>query len=430
MRIPPIHGFMIFTSAIVLALIMLGGCYSSSGLTGDGSDDARPETGPDGRDTVDVPPDRPPDHPPDIPPDHWPDSPPEVVDIEPDTGECRLIPATVLAVDFDLEGCWDEDPSATVIIHEVAPFCGYYFEWRHDFEWTDYDLLMINASVFMCSDTWEPCDPGEVNTEYLRVRLPGPGVYEAVVNDMPYSFACLEGECPWMLADLDGFYPTGSRRDRLYGTWEEISFEVIYTTGFCGCSEFEPLRLINPDYMHEGYYTGTLSGQVCYDECCWDCDCIDVEVSEQEIDNIGAAHAYEIILEGSSREIRGLVSDPIANPMSECSVFPLHITAVDGRDYYDLGEPVELLVTVEYESYPSPTCCETHSQIAFDLLPGNRMHLFGFGGECMACYDDSCPPDETRSVEISAFALNIGEHTVIAEDTGEALYRFFVVGED
>ena len=48
----------------------------------------------------------------------------------------------------------------------------------------------------------------------------------------------------------------------------------------------------------------------------------------------------------------------------------------------------------------------------------------------MACYDDSCPPDETRRVEISPFALNLGEHTVMGSDSGEVLYRFFVMGED
>lgn len=61
---------------------------------------------------------------------------------------------------------------------------------------------------------------------------------------------------------------------------------------------------------------------------------------------------------------------------------------------------------------------------------GNEIYLFAYGGNCPACDAVPCPPYDYRTLRISPFALNLGEHTVYDNTTGEALFTFYVTGED
>lgn len=407
----------LFSTIIPVLFVFVAGCYKSVTRTdgntpGDALEDRR----------LDTPPDYP-DLPPDVFPDVYPDVP----------GECRIITPAVLWVEIDMDGCFAPDPHVTAIISEASPYCGEAIQWMHSIEWIDDDVVQIIPSLYMCSETWEFCDPGAITTEHVRIDLPDVGqVFQLLIEGQRYDFACLEHECMWELCYLDEVYPSDHRSNRLYSTRENIDFEVWYTTNVCGCSEFEPLRLVNPDYIDDNYYYGTLSAYVCYDECCWECDCIDTAWSEQSLESRGVPYAYEVVLDGVFKEIRGFIADHIADPASGCDVFPARITEVSSdRAYYDISEPIDFYVTIEFDSYGSDTCCERHTEVAYDVYGGDYgVYVFAFGGNCMECDMAGCPPEEYRTLHIPPSVLGLGEHIVYDSYTREVLYRFYIVGED
>lgn len=404
-------------SIFALVSVLVAGCYASvsrhDGTSQDGTEDYYPDI--------------PVDHPGDL--DVIPDYPTEDLPADMD---CRTIAPTVTYADFNLDGCTSPEPYVTAIVNEVSPFCGVPITWTNDYEWIDELTVLINPTLYMCSDTWQYCDPGAVNTAYVDIYVPARGTtYTAIVGGIYYNFMCQEQECPFTQAYLTNVYPADYRPYRLWGTTEDIMYEVSYTTGACGCSTFEPLVMSNLETMDSTYYYGTLSAQICYDYCCWTCDCIDEGWSEQLIRNPGNSITYESILEGLYKDIRGFVVDDMANPMSECVVSPATITAVStSRAYYDVSEPIDVSATVRFDSTAS-SCCETHSEVAFDLSnSSNEIYLFAFKGDCLACYDDSCPPSEVKSLRISPNVLSMGEYRVYDSTTGTFLYRFYITGGD
>lgn len=395
----------------------LAACYKSApgldGYTPPPDSDTRPDPQPDYYDVPDY--DMPPDYP-------WDDIP----------GECRTITPTVLWAELDLSGCDGPEPFVTVIITEASPYCGEPISWSHSIEFIDDNVIQIIPSLTMCSDTWEWCDPGAVTTQYVEVYLPGvETAYTLFVGDQTLDFLCLGGECHDTLCYLSSLYPTDYRPEPLFGTHETVDFEIWYSTGACGCSDFDDVALINPDYVEDNHWYGTLSGFICPAECCWECDCIDMGQSFQSLPGQDGPYVYEIVLDGLGREVRGLIVDPMANPMSECVVSPVEITAAStDRAYYDPGEPIDVQVTLRYASYPSPSCCEVHSEVGYDVYDDTGVYLFAYAGQCMACYDDSCPETETRIMRISPNVLQFGEHLIYSRTSGDALARFYVYGED
>lgn len=397
-------------------LLCLGGCYESTDLGGDGF---TPHDGADDR-RVDPPP-------PDIIP---PDTPPDYPDVDAPES-CRTITPTVIGVEIDMDGCFAEPrPYVEAVINEVSPYCGEAVYWDHEVEWIDDDTVRIIPALFFCSDTWEYCDPGAANTARVRIELPySSGVFTLVVDDFSRDFACLPGECVWEMAYLESLYPSDGRGRRLFTPEESVDFELTYTTYYCSCSEFEEVVLRTMEGSGENYHRGVLSAYVCHDECCRECDCIDIGMSEQSLEATGSDTFYEVILDGAETYARGFITDHIARPDSGCEIFPARISDVSTeRAFYDLSEPVDLEVTIEFDAAPS--CCEQHTEAAFDMYGDGDLHVFAFGGICPLCYDDSCPPDETRILHIPPFTLDLGEHIVHARETGEELYRFYVVGED
>jgi hypothetical protein len=407
----------VIVPVLACTALLLGGCYKSApGLDGythpDG--DGRPDPQPDYYDMPYY------DTPPDI---IWDDIP----------MECMTITPTVLWADLDLSGCYGPEPFVTVVINEASPYCGEPITWSHSVEFIDDDVIQIIPSLYMCSDTWEWCDPGAVSTQYVTVYLRSPETaYTLFVGDQALDFLCLGGECYDTLCYLSSLYPTDYRPEPLFGTHESVDFEIWYSSGACGCTEFNEVYLTHPDYVDDNHWYGTLSGIICPSECCWECDCIDMGQSLQSLPGRDAPYACEVVLDGMSRDVRGLIVDPMADPMSECEVFPVEITAASTeRAYYDPGEPVDVQVTLRYASYPSPTCCEVHTEVAYDVYGYDMgVYLFAYGGQCMACYDDSCPETETKTLRISANVLEPGEHMLYSRTTGDALARFYVYGED
>jgi hypothetical protein len=383
----------------------------------------------------DILPDRPPDYYPDYPPpDVWPDYPPDTV--PPDTpGSCQTITPTVISVEISNEGCYDPDaPYVTAIVTLASPYCGEAVNWWQDLVWTSDTSYELIPYLYMCSDTWEYCDPGAVTTLYTDIYLPAPeGSYQLVVQGMAYEIGCWTGVCTDQSCYIESVLPSDYRPYRLFGSVENIDFVISYTTGACGCSEFYPLTLVNTGTgMEDNYYYSPLTATICQDRCCWDCDCIDIGESRQSLPSRGGPATFEAVLDGSTRDVRGFVADPMANPMSECGTFPATITAATPTAaYYDLGQPVDVDVTIAYESPTPGSCCEVHSEVAFDAEGySGGVYLFAFRGECMACYDDSCPPFDTRRLHISAFALTLGEHVIYDSVTGSVLGRFYITGED
>jgi hypothetical protein len=259
----------VLSPGLACAAVVLGGCYKSApsldGYTPPPDSDTRPDPQPDYYDVPDW----------DMPPDYiWDDLP----------GECRTITPTVLWAELDLSGCYGPEPFVTVIINEVSPYCGTAITWSHRIEWIDDDTIDILPELYMCSDTWEWCDPGAASTEHVNVYLRDPTMaYTILVGGQELDFICLGGECHDTLCSLSSLYPTDYRPDPLFGTHENVDFEIWYTTGACGCSEFYEVELINPDYVEDNHWYGTLSGFICPSECCWECDCIDMAQSMQSL---------------------------------------------------------------------------------------------------------------------------------------------------
>jgi hypothetical protein len=346
-------------------------------------------------------------------------------DIDSDS-TCRTITPTVVWVDFDSSGCFSPEPHVTATILEVSPYCGTPVTWSNDYEWIDETTVIITPSLYMCSPDWQYCDPGSVNTAYLDIPVPASGVtYTAMVGSTTYSFTCSETECPWTDAYITSVFPADDRTYMLWGTTEDIIYDVSYTTGACGCSTFAPLVMTHSDAMDGNYYYGTLAAQICYEHCCWTCDCIDEGWSEQLIRNPGIPTTYESIFEGLYKDIRGFVIDPMASPLSGCAVSLATITAVTtSQPSYAVSDPVDMSVTVRFDS-TAASCCETHSLVAFDLFSSsNEIYLFAFKGDCTACTDDSCPPSEVKSFRISPNALDVGEYRVFDSATRTFLYQF------
>ena len=382
----------------------------------------------------DVLPDRPPDVYPDYPlPDVWPDYPPDVVPPD-EPGYCGTITPTAISVETSTEGCYDPDaPYVTVGVTLASPFCGEPVNWWMDTVWNSERTVELVPYLYMCSDTWEYCDPGAVTTIYADIYLPSTAdIFELLVQGNSYEIGCMTGVCIDQSCWIESVLPSDYRPYRLFGAHENIDFVISYTTGACGCSEFYPFTLVNTDTMETNYYYSPLTATICQDRCCWDCDCIDIGESRQSIPSRGGPATIEAVLDGTTRDIRGFVADPMADPMSECSTFPAMITAATPTTaYYDMTQPVDIDVTIAYESPTPGSCCEVHSEVAFDADGyAGGIYLFAFRGECMACYDDSCPDVELKRLHISAFALGLGEHVIYDSVTGTLLGRFYIWGED
>jgi hypothetical protein len=382
----------------------------------------------------DSPTDRPPDAYPDYPPpDAWPDYPPDIVPPD-EPGYCGTITPTAISIETSTEGCYNPAaPYVTVGVTLASPFCGEPVNWWMDTVWNSERTVELIPYLYMCSDTWEYCDPGAVTTVYTDIYLPSmEGVYELVIQGMSYEIGCWTGVCTDQSCWIESVLPSDYRPYRLYGASENIDFVISYTTGACGCSEFYPLTLVNTDYMESNYYYSPLTATICEDRCCWECDCIDISESRQSLPARGGPAAVEAVLDGNTWDIRGFVADPMADPMSGCATFPARITAATPvRAYFDMIEPVDIDVTIAYESPTPGSCCEVHSEVAFDADGyGGGIYLFAFRGECMACDDDSCPPFDTGRLHISAFALGLGEHVIYDSVTGNMLGRFYITGED
>jgi hypothetical protein len=341
---------------------------------------------------------------------------------------CRQVTPTVLDVSFDTSSCNGQDRYLTVLIDESVPWCGDVLSWWQELSWLGTMEFEIIPHAFMCSDDWEPCEPGEASSVQVDVVFPQRGEFTVRVAGVVRTVECTWDDCFEEQAWAGEVRVADGRPYRLFGVGEDIAFLAAISTERCGCSEFLPLEVM-PDAENEGYHMTFPLAVVCENRCCPDCGCVDTQEAALVLPGRGSPGAVELVFEeGNDWDVRGFVSDPMSDASSGCSVQPARIIAVDGPARYDLrgGTALELQVTVAVASYPSPSCCEALSAVAFDIERPAELRLFAFSGLCPDCVGDPCPPDRTVTLTIPAAGIDYGIYTVSDAVTGGELFSFIV----
>lgn len=396
--------------AVVLAVLLSSAaCYNNPGSGSDAAADAAAEEAEEQPDAMEG------DHSEDI----WED--------------CRQVTPTVLAVDFDTSHCNGQDQYLKVLVDEAVPYCGEVLAWWQEIEWHGALEPEITPHAYTCSETWQPCDPGETNRVEIDIPVTERGVFTVRIGEETYAVECAWDDCFPEHTALEEVYIDDGREHRLFGVDEDIGFTAVLSTEYCGCSEFPPFDLDNPVYDDDHYYMTNPLAIVCYNRCCLDCGCVDTGEIGFTLEGRGLPFVHEVIFYGGdSADIRGFIADPMADPLSECAVQPAQIVSVDGPPlhYYRRGEPLSLEVTTAYFSYPSPSCCETFTGIAYDLIRPEGLRIFAFSGLCPECDDAPCPQEHTTILSIPPTALFIGAYTVYNDFTGEELFSFRVTSAD
>ena len=351
----------------------------------------------------------------------------EDVDDDPLSG-CRQVTPTVLGVSFDTSPCNGEDRHLTVLIDEEVPWCGEVLSWWQELTWLGTMAFEIVPHAFMCSDDWEPCEPGEATRVQIDVVFPQRGVFTVRVAGDVRTVECTWDDCFEEQAWAGEVRVVDGRPHRLFGVGEDIAFFSTLSTDRCGCSEFLPLD-VTPDAENEGYYMTTPRAIVCENRCCPDCGCVDTQEEALLLPGRGSPGAVELVFEeGYEWDVRGFVADPMSDAASGCSVQPARIVAVDGPPRYDRrgGAALELQVTVAVASYPSPSCCEALSALAFDIERPGELRLFAFSGLCPDCDGAPCPPERTVTLVMPEAGIDCGIYTVSDDVTGDELFSFIV----
>jgi len=361
------------------------------------------------------------------------DTPQDIFEVEINSDivpECITIPPVVKSVDIDTSGCSDiENPHAVINIQMVSPYCGQdaSYDWSYDIEWLSETEISIHLQLVVCGKYLYTCSFGQPHTESISIPISPANYYTVTVSGINYNFAC--EECPWTLAFLHDIKPFDFRQYRLWGTNEDIHYIVYYVTGACGCSTFDPLIMTKSSDLDPNYFSGTLSAHICLEYCCWDCDCMDEGQSEQLIRNNDNFGSYELVFNGTRKDVRGLLISSIANPLSECVISPATIIgATPSKQQFLTSEPIEITVEIDFDT-SSGQCCERHTDIAFDFSENqteNTIDIFSFKGICTDCNDDSCPEMEEKLLRISPNVLSPGDYQIRDSNSWIVLGNFHV----
>jgi hypothetical protein len=342
---------------------------------------------------------------------------------------CSQIAPTVLSVDFDTSRCNGAGQVLTILIDEAVPYCGEVLSWWQEMEWQGALELEIMPRAFTCSETWQSCEPGETHRAEIDIPVVERGIFTVHVAGRTYTVECAWDDCSPEYTSLEEVHVADGREYRLFNVSESIEVTAVFSTEFCGCSEFLPFELDHPAYDDDRYYKAAPEAIVCYNRCCLDCGCFDTGEISLTLESRGMPFTHEVIFQKSDlRDMRGFIASPVADPLSGCSVQPAQIVAVDGpsRYYYGQGEPLDLQVTIAYSSYPSESCCEVFTDVAYDMIQSREIRVFAFSGLCADCDLAPCPVEQTQTLSIPPMAISFGTYTVYDYFTGDELFYFMV----
>jgi len=365
---------------------------------------------------------------------------------------CRSFNPTILYVTVDTSTCQGDvsEPYITVTINEVSPYCTPVSEWYEEVNIdSETSTIEIVPYATVCTNNWELCEPGDMNTTQVRIDVEQDKEYTITVFNTDFeqtiycnsSTACNDYYLPL-------YYPIQYFPDLIFEDDRNIS--VGFSSYRCGCTEFyEPEIIVNEIFDERGaiehrYARAIVTirdlGTICEEECCNFCDCIDIKdfditlpvIFDQRQRGVFELYFPENLYFGVYTKIVGIVMFPTEDelPTERDYWHTLSISEVRiDKEIYWIGidQEVVLEVTIQDESLCNcPEVLGVAYNVEYTIQQAQTkgtISLFSLGNDlCLDIAPCEQPPEPfTFIVKIPLDILIPGEYDVVARD----FYSYF-----